>query len=86
MEKQRNGRNKEGSNVRNFHPRLYSRHQGVLEMGDTFPLMCEAINTERQKLTDKSHGDKSAKTTIREIFVSLLNFIIEKNHTFDQFY
>lgn len=54
-------------------------------MGDTFPLMCEAINTERQQLTDKSHGDKSAKTTIREMFVSLLNFIIEKNHTFDQF-
>lgn len=48
--------------------------------------MCEAINTERKQLTDKSHGDAPARTTTRETFVSLVNLIIGKNHAFDQFY
>lgn len=33
-------------------------------------LMCEAISSEREQLTDKSQGDGSTRTSITESFVS----------------
>lgn len=85
MGKQRNGKNKERSSVTNFHPRLKKASRVFKNVRFVF-LTCEAINTERQQLTDKSHGDRSARTTVSEMFVPLLNLITEKNYTFDQFY
>ena len=43
-----------------------------------FFLICEAINTVKEQLTDKSHGDQSPRTNIRETFV-LWKSVCSKN-------